>query len=522
MSRYVLRYHASDFSLAPGAVIVIGRDPQCEICLDDPVASRRHAKLTVGKDVIWLEDLGSRNGVHINGERVRGKARLNPGDWFRIGRNEFGLRQAQTARPSSPAVSGGGRPTSIPMATVELNLAELWKTPQPPSAEFEVMPLTKLEAQASPVALILDNGRKWLYDRASSVFERFSSSLDMVELLARASAHDEARILLREAIGVLEEHDALGVLPPSTAGRARERIRLWSNGASDEQWQRHLTILDRAEGLPDETDTSSGHTQARNMARVALELDLRTAIDGEKLLVYYQPIIELATGRIVSFEALSRWPHPDRGMVSPAKFIPIAEETGLITQLGDQVLREACLTLRRWRSLYPGLTMSVNLSSVQFQRPDLVQHVERTLREVALEPGALTLELTESSLMKDARSAASMLLQLRALGISISVDDFGTGYSSLSYLHQFPISNLKIDRTFVANLGTDRQSTEIVRTIVTLAHTLNLAAVAEGVETQDQLDRLRSMRCDYAQGFLMARPIEASQIEELLATQPRW
>ena len=209
-------------------------------------------------------------------------------------------------------------------------------------------------------------------------------------------------------------------------------------------------------------------------------------------------------------------------MIPPVKFIPVAEESGLIIPLGQAVLRHACAALKRFRAHSPDATMSVNLSGQQFGRKELVTDVERTLRELGVQPDALMMELTESSLMKDARAAARMLLQLRALGIRISVDDFGTGYSSLAYLHQFPICALKIDRTFVANLVTDRQSTEIVRTIITLAHSLNLAAVAEGVETEAQLRHLRAMRCDSAQGFLFAKAIPVDEAEALLASDPRW
>jgi EAL domain-containing protein (putative c-di-GMP-specific phosphodiesterase class I) len=209
-------------------------------------------------------------------------------------------------------------------------------------------------------------------------------------------------------------------------------------------------------------------------------------------------------------------------MVSPAKFIPIAEESGLILPIGDATIKEACRGLRRLRMVDPTVTMSVNLSVHQFRRPNLVGHIQRLIVEGGVAPDALTLELTESALMQDTRAATRALLELRALGLRISVDDFGTGYSSLSYLHRFPFSALKVDRSFVMNLGPDRQSTEIVRTIVTLAHALNLSAIAEGVETPGQLERLRSFRCDGAQGFLFAKAIPLAEAELLVAAQPRW
>ncbi len=524
MTRFVLRYHASDFHLPTGSTLVIGRDPVCDVCIDDPVASRRHARLLVEPDRVWIEDLGSRNGVHVNGTPISGKHLLCSGDWFRVGRNEFALRSATARAPAQT------RTTAVPAATVEIRISDVWNlTPQIPSAlptvtDFDAAPMTKLEPQAgSPTLLILESGRKWLADRASSLRDRFTSAFEIVELLARASAQDEAARLFHEALTLLEDREAEGVLPPSLAHRARERVRVLGAGrAGGEAWLQRLEVIDRAEsGTIDDGDTSS-HELGKQMARVALETDLRNAIAEDRLETWYQPIIDLGTGRIVAFEALSRWLHPDRGMVPPVKFIPVAEESGLIIPLGQAVLKHSCAALQRLRLHSPGVTMSVNLSGQQFGRKELVSDVERTVRETGLAPDAITMELTESSLMKDARAAARMLLQLRALGIRISVDDFGTGYSSLAYLHQFPISALKIDRTFVANLVTDRQSTEIVRTIITLAHSLNLAAVAEGVETEAQLQHLRALRCDSAQGFLFAKAIPVDEADALLASDPRW
>ena len=524
MTRFVLRYHASDFHLPTGSTLVIGRDPVCDVCIDDPIASRKHARITVEADRAWLEDLGSRNGVHVNGTPIKGRHALSPGDWFRIGRNEFSLRSAMARAPTL------SRTTSVPAATVEIRISDVWQlTPAVISApigatDFDAAPMTKLEPQGgSPTLLILESGRKWLADRASSLRDRFTSAFEIVELLARASAQDEAARLFHEALMLLEDREAEGVLPPSLAHRARERLRVLGAGrAGGEAWLQRLDVIDRAEGgLPEDGDTSN-HELGRQMARVALETDLRNAIAEDKLETWYQPIIDLKSGRIVAFEALSRWLHPERGMVPPVKFIPVAEESGLIIPLGQAVLRDSCAAVRRFRLRSRDVTMSVNLSGQQFGRKELVTDVERTVRETGLAPDAITMELTESSLMKDARAAARMLLQLRALGIRVAVDDFGTGYSSLAYLHQFPISALKIDRTFVANLVTDRQSTEIVRTIITLAHSLNLAAVAEGVETEAQLEHLRALRCDSAQGFLFAKAIPVDDADALLATDPRW
>ncbi|HVF45852.1 MAG TPA: EAL domain-containing protein [Pyrinomonadaceae bacterium] len=255
------------------------------------------------------------------------------------------------------------------------------------------------------------------------------------------------------------------------------------------------------------------------LARLRLENDLRRAVEHREFEVYYQPVITLATGKLSGFEALVRWRHPERGIVSPAEFIPLAEETRLITEIGAWVLTEACRQMSEWRELIPSqqhLTVSVNLSSKQLTRPGLPDLVRRTLGETGLPPHCLKLEITESAVMDNAESAASLLAQLRALGIQLSIDDFGTGYSSLSYLHRFPVDTLKIDRSFVAKMTDNSENGEIVRTIVTLASNLGMCVVAEGVETEEQHARLEALGCEYAQGFLYSRPVEAESALALI------
>ena len=259
---------------------------------------------------------------------------------------------------------------------------------------------------------------------------------------------------------------------------------------------------------------------ARANALLELETDLRRAIERNEFRLYYQPVVSLETGRIAGFEGLVRWQHPQRGLLGPAAFVPIAEETGLIIPIGRWVLREACRQMRQWQERFPtmnDLTISVNLSGKQFAQARLVEDVDEALKESGLAPGRLRLEITESVVMENAPSAVATIDQLRGLQVKVDIDDFGTGYSSLSYLQRFSADHLKIDRSFVSNIGSDRgENAEIVRTIVTLAHHLGMDAVAEGVETQDQLTTLRELGCQSFQGYLFAEPLTDAEANRML------
>jgi diguanylate cyclase (GGDEF)-like protein/PAS domain S-box-containing protein len=258
----------------------------------------------------------------------------------------------------------------------------------------------------------------------------------------------------------------------------------------------------------------------RAMELLQIETDLRRALTRKEFFLNYQPIVSLETGRVLSFEALVRWRHPERGLVGPGDFIPVAEETGLIVPLGLWVLNEACGQMREWQReglADESVTISVNLSSRQFSQADLIEQISSALRESGLRAGNLKLEITESMVMENIDTAIDMLTQLRGLGVGLSIDDFGTGYSSLSYLHRFPIDTLKIDRSFVTQMTDNSENAEIVRTIVTLARSLGMAVVAEGVETADQLRQLGDLGCDYGQGYLFSRPVGAGQAAALLA-----
>jgi diguanylate cyclase (GGDEF)-like protein/PAS domain S-box-containing protein len=321
------------------------------------------------------------------------------------------------------------------------------------------------------------------------------------------------------------------------------------------------TAFDRADDLLRDADTALHQAKVQGKARHAifdsdmyeqvlkrlkLEGDLRRALERDEFRVYYQPQMKLNTElqdylrasgsraivarkqetteafRIKGTEALVRWQHPELGLISPAEFIPVAEETGLIVQIGRWVLEEACLQTRRWNDRHPGepsLTVCVNLSARQFHDPGICQDVARVLQETGLDPRCLCLEITESVVMKDVEITSATLRELKGLGVKLAADDFGTGYSSLSYLKRFPVDYLKIDKTFVKGLGEDIEDTAIVRTVVELAHTFGMEAIAEGVETEGQAEMLRGMGCDFVQGYHFSKPLPPEDVPGYLGEQ---
>ena len=259
---------------------------------------------------------------------------------------------------------------------------------------------------------------------------------------------------------------------------------------------------------------------------IELENNLRLAVKRGEFVLHYQPIMSLDNNELVGFEALIRWQHPTRGFISPVEFIPIAEDTGLILDIGKWLLREACQQLQKWQQQFTSipqvasLKMSINLASQQLQEPEFISMLDQILQETGLNGNSLRLEITESVLIEPGGSVQNTLKQIRNRNIKLSIDDFGTGYSSLSYLRRFPIDNLKIDRSFIKQMNFDSENFEIVRVIITLAKTLGMDAISEGVETLQQLSQLKALGCEFGQGYLFAKPLPPTAIESMLATYP--
>ena len=257
---------------------------------------------------------------------------------------------------------------------------------------------------------------------------------------------------------------------------------------------------------------------ASALERLEIETDLQRALERGELFLHYQPVVSLADGRIVGAEALVRWQHPRRGVVSPSGFIPVAEESGLIVPLGRWVLAEGCRQANRWRALRPDdpISVSMNVSAAELEREDFVDHVQGVLVQTGVDPGLIVLEITESTLMRDVKEASRRLAALKSLGVRLALDDFGTGYSSLSYLKRFPMDVLKIDQSFVQGLSAGPEESALARAIVQIGRTLKMRTVAEGIETSEEMERLRGLGCELGQGFHLCRPVPPGEIASML------
>lgn len=347
----------------------------------------------------------------------------------------------------------------------------------------------------------------WGSDEFAMLFHQLEKNEDAIQISKRLQATLEGRfnlardeIYITASIGIalypLNGQDEAALMKNAAAALAQAKQR----GGNNYQFY-------------------TAEMNAKALHRLSLESSLRRAVEREEFVLHYQPKVDINTWQISGAEALIRWNHPERGLVSPAEFIPVAEETGLIAPIGEWVLRNSCMDLKRWSLGSPGLTVSSNISARQFQDPNFFVLVMSILDEVNLEPGQLELELTESSLMTNLDSAVMTLNALQNAGLRISVDDFGTGFSSLAYLKRLPINVLKIDRSFVHDASTDPDDAALVMAIITLAHNLRLKVVAEGVESEDQLRFLHLLRCDEIQGFLFSKPLPADEFERLYCAE---
>ena len=257
-------------------------------------------------------------------------------------------------------------------------------------------------------------------------------------------------------------------------------------------------------------------------SRLAMEQELRAALENGEFRLYYQPIISMKSNELVSFEALIRWAHPKRGLLSPGEFLPIAEESGLILPIEKWVLNQACTQLKQWHGKYPALqnvSVNVNISNRQFAQPDFVDGVIKALQTTDLRAEFLKLEITENVLISNYAAANETFTRLRNLGVQLQIDDFGSGYSALGYLQHFPISALKIDKSFVDEIGKSSRGLELIRAIVSMARELGMEAIAEGIETHEQLSQLQRLSCNLGQGFLLSKPLDKESAEEILAKQ---
>jgi diguanylate cyclase (GGDEF)-like protein len=371
-----------------------------------------------------------------------------------------------------------------------------------------------------------------------SIAYRLQTCLIPIDTLARLGG-DEFGILLENITDInIAIQVADRIMQQLSLAFKLSRYEVFMNASIGISWGNK--DYDRPEYLLRDADTAMYRAKAQGRAKyhvfnpamhqeaiqlLELENDLRRAVERQEFLVYYQPIISLITGKISGFEALVRWQHPIRGLVSPTEFIPVAEETGLINAINTWVLQSACNQLSIWQHqpVTPEpLTMSVNLSARLFLQPNFVEQVDRIIYETKINPTYLELEITESVIMENTNAIKIIFQQLKQRNIKLIMDDFGTGYSSLSYLHSFPLNALKIDKSFVKRMQDNKENMGLVPAMIGIANSMGMSAIAEGVETEEQLAQLRSLNCNFAQGFLFSEPIEQQLVLKLLAAAPQW
>lgn len=376
-------------------------------------------------------------------------------------------------------------------------------------------------------------GDRFLKDVAA----RIHASLGPADFLARVGSEEFALLLLPDDFGaapdtaVIRVRDALSkaihvghqdVFPAASIGAVALGAQHKQGG--DALREAEVAMHHAKRGGAGGYEVFKSDMKPRSSERLSLDADLRRALERNQIEIVYQPIVALRQGGVAGFEALMRWRHHQRGMINPIEFIPLAEETGLIVQLGSFMLRRAAEELSYWRATYPNLGplfVSVNVSPRQLFRGDFVAEVETLVRKHALPRDGLKLEVTETVVMRDVEKSATVLAALKRLGVSLSLDDFGTGYSSLSYLHKLPFDALKIDRSFVTTLTTSKETDAVVNTIMNLARSMNFYVVAEGVESQPEAVKLAQLGCEYAQGFLFGAPIDARAVQAMLAARDR-
>ncbi|QKQ77514.1 GGDEF domain-containing response regulator [Nostoc sp. TCL240-02] len=371
-----------------------------------------------------------------------------------------------------------------------------------------------------------------------SIARRLQACLIPIDTLARLGG-DEFGILLENITDInIAIQVADRILKQLSLAFKLSRYEVFMNASIGISWGNK--DYDRPEYLLRDADTAMYRAKAQGRAKyhvfnpamhqeaiqlLELENDLRRAVERQEFLVYYQPIVSLITGRISGFEALVRWQHPIRGLVPPTEFIPVAEETGLINAINTWVLQSACNQLSVWQhqSVTPEpLTISVNLSARLFLQPNFVEQIDRIIYETKINPTYLELEITESVIMENTNAIKIIFQQLKQRNIKLVMDDFGTGYSSLSYLHSFPLNALKIDKSFVKRMQDNKENMGLVPAMIGIANSMGMSAIAEGVETEEQLAQLRSLNCNFAQGFLFSEPIEQQLVVKLLIASPQW